>query len=171
MRILSILLFLVLFITPGSAQKVLQMEKYGRVKTKKIYIGSGITYRLKGDDSWYSAVIEDFDLEHNWIVLKDRYLPLDSIDALRKDRQGARRLGTQLFWFGAGWSTFALLGTATDGEPSTRYRWSDAIVTGTAWLAGLVVPRFFKYRIYKMGKKRRLRLLDLTFQKGAPIKA
>jgi hypothetical protein len=155
----------------SSAQKVLQIERYGRVKTKKMYIGQEITYQLKNDDGWYRGVIEDLDVEKNWIVMRDRYVPLDSIAAFRRPQNWSRAARTSLYTFGAGWSANALVGTLTDGNPATNYLWSDAVVTGTSWLTGWILPKIFKNKITKFGKKRRLRMLDLTFKQGAPIKA
>jgi len=170
MRIIALLVFLCAFLG-ANAQKVLQIEKYGRAKTKKIYIGEEINYKLKNDEVWYRGVIEDLDVEKNWIVMRDRYVAVDSIEAFRRPKNWSKAARTSLYTFGAGWSANALVGTLTDGNPNTHYLWSDAIVTGTSWLTGWILPKIFKNKITKFGKKRRLRLLDLTFQKGAPIKA
>jgi hypothetical protein len=49
----------------------------------------------------------------------------------------------------------------TDGRPETSYRTSDAIVTGSALAVGLLLPKLISFRVKKIGKKYRLRLLDL----------
>ncbi len=171
MRIATLFVFIIAFACTAHAQKVLQIEKYGSAKTKKIYIGQEINYKLKNDEDWYKGVIEDFDIEKNWIVMRDRYVSVDSIEAFRRPKSWSKGIGTSLYTFGAGWSGYALLGTLTDGDPKTHYLWSDAIVTGVSWLTGWIIPKIFKNKIIKFGGKRRLRLLDITFQKGAPIKA
>lgn len=155
----------------ANAQKVLQIEKYGSPKTKKMYIGQEINYKLKNDEVWYRGVIEDLNIERNWIVMRDRYVPLDSIEAFRRPKGWSKSVRTSLYTFGAGWSSLALVGTLTDNNPDTHYLWSDAVVTGTSWLTGWIIPKIFKNKITKFGKKRRLRMLDLTFKKEAPIKA
>ncbi len=155
----------------ANAQKVLQIEKYGSPKTKKMYIGEEINYKLKNDEVWYRGVIEDLDIERNWIVLPDRYVPLDSIEAFRRPKGWSKAARTSLYTFGAGWSANALIGTLTDNNPDTHYLWSDAVVTGTSWLTGWILPKIFKNKITKFGKKRRLRMLDLTFKQRAPVKA
>lgn len=170
MRIIALLLLL-FSVVLANAQKVLQIEKYGSAKTRKIYIGQEINYKLKNDESWYRGIIEDFNIEKNLIVLPDRYVSVDSVEAFRKTKNWSRAARTSLYTFGASWSGFALVGTLTDGDPNTHYLWSDAIVTGVSWLTGWILPKIFKNKIIKFGKKRRLRLLDLTFQKGAPVKA
>lgn len=155
----------------ANAQKVLQIEKYGSAKTRKIFIGQSITYKLKNDDIWYEGTLGDLDVEKNLIVFSDRYVPVDSIEAFRRPKAWARGVRSSLYTFGASWSAYALVGTLTDNNPKTHYLWSDAIVTGASWLTGWIIPKIFKNKIIKFGKKRRLRLLDLTFKKGAPPKA
>lgn len=155
-------LCLLLGIPRAEAQKVLQMEKSGSYKTQKIYIGEEITYRLHGDDYWYHSAIRDLLVDEKLIVFHDRYVHMDSIAAFRWDRNGMRAIGKQLFWFGLGWSGYAAIGTVTDGNPDTNYRWSDAIVTGSSWLLSLISPKLFRYKKRKFGKRRRLRMLDLT---------
>lgn len=152
-----------LYLMPLTAQKVLQIERFGRAETEKIFIGEGIEYRLKGDDEWRYAVIEDIDVEEKLLVFSDRYLDPGRIDALRYYRPGMRRLGFQVMTFGVAWSGFALIGTAVDGNPETRYRASDAVVTATSLGIGYAISQVFKYKKIKFGKRRRLRVVDITF--------
>lgn len=145
------------------SQKVMQLETSGRIKPKKIFKGEGLEYRLKDSDLWTYGVIEDFNIERKLIVFGDRYVKVDEIEAIRYFKPGASRMGTQLALFGVAWSGFAAIGTATDGNPDTGYRWSDAVVTASAAGLGYTYAKLFKYKKYKIGKRRRLRLIDLTF--------
>ncbi len=141
----------------------MQIETSGRVKTKKIFKGEGLEYLLRGSKTWTYGVIEDFNIDSNLIVFGDRYVKVDEIKAIRYYKPAARRMGAQLALFGAAWSAFAAIGTATDGNPDTNYRWSDAVVTGSAMGLGYAYSQLFKYKKYKIGKRRKLRLIDLTF--------
>lgn len=151
------------------AQNVLQIEKYGSAKTKKIFIGEELEYRLKGTDEWRLGVIERLIPEQEIIVFGDRYINMKEIEALRYRRGWAKASRQIFFFFGAGWSGFALIGTATDGNPSTNYQWSDALVTGVSWLTAWLIPKIFKYKTVKLGKRRWLRMLDLSFKNSVPI--
>ena len=151
-----------------SAQKVMQIEKYGRAKTEKIFIGQAITYKVKNDEAWRFAYIEDILVEENIVQLGTIYVKLENIEAIRYDRSFSRKASHSLLIFGASWSLFAAIGTATDGNPETHYQWSDAIVTGTSALFGWLMPKVFRYKIIRFGKKKRLRLLDLGFKKITP---
>lgn len=146
-----------------TAQKVVQIERYGRAKTTKIPLGEEITYRLKGDDAWHTRVIEDINVEQGLIVSVDRYIKIADIEALRYSRGWPKAVGKQLFWLGAGWSLYGVIGNLADGNPDTNYRWGDAAVTGTAWGLSLLLPKVFKYRKIKMGERRRLRAVDINF--------
>lgn len=156
-------LFFTLFISSGTAQKVIQIERYGRAKTDKIYIGEGFEYRLKGSKSWRYAVVEGINIEQNLIVLADRYLEPDKIDAFRYYRPYSQKLGLQVMTFGVAWSGFALAGTAFDGDPNTSYRLSDGIVTAAALATGYGLSQVLKYKKIRFGKRKRLRLVDITF--------
>lgn len=162
---ISTFILTALFALTSSAlwpQKVLQIEKRGVAKTKKIFIDAELTYQVKGDDYWYRGAIKDFLVEENIIVFYDRFVHVDSIAAFRYDRQKMGALGKQVLWFGLAWSAYALVGTATDGNPETHYEWSDAAVTGASALTGWIIPKLFRYKLVKFGKRKRLRLLDLS---------
>ena len=74
-------------------QKVLQIEKVNSYKTEKFSIGTELTYKLKGDDSWYHSAIKDLLIEENIILFHNRYVHLDSIAAFRWERTKMRAVG------------------------------------------------------------------------------
>ncbi len=146
-----------------TAQKVLQIEKAGSFKVQKIFIGQTIDYKLEGNDYFIEGVIEDLDIENQVIVLADRYVTLKDIVALRYPRSWPQGVSKSLLWFGVGWSFFAVVGTATDGESSTSYQWSDAVVSASSLTSSFLVSKISRYKKIKIGKRRRLRLLDINF--------
>ena len=152
---------------PGSplwGQKFLQIEKSGSLRTQKIPVGEVLTYRLDGDDTWYTGEIVRLLPEDSIVLFHNRFVEVGQINAFRYARRAPASLSQSLFWFGMGWSALAIVGTATDdvgklGVPD--YRWSDAVVTGTSVGASWLLPRLFKYRYVRFGHKKRLRILDL----------
>ena len=82
------LIFSFLFFVPLSAQKLLQIEKFGKAKTEKIFIGQTITYELKDakEYGWYTGVVEDFLIDDELIVFKDRFIKIDNISAMKYER-------------------------------------------------------------------------------------
>ena len=150
------------------AQKVVQIEKSGSPHTTKLFIGQGVEYKIKNDDLWRFAYIEDILIEQGIVLLGSRYVKIEDIEAFRWDRRLAKAAGKSLFLFGTAWSAFALVGFLTDGDPSTSYRPADAIVTGSSWFLAFAISRLFRYKVVKFGKRKRLRLLDLTFLQVVP---
>jgi hypothetical protein len=156
------LLFLgVLFLLPASvsAQKVLLIEKYGRAKTTKIRIGDEIRYRLKGEKEFRVGYIEDLRTDTSLIVLGRGYLSPDNIDAFQYDRRAPVWIGRSLMVFGLGWSFFA--GVADLTNLGYDYTARDAIISGTSLALGFSIT-LFKKKTIRFGKKRNLRIVDLT---------
>lgn len=162
MRLFTLLLLLSVVHTLP-AQKVLQIEKYGNPKSEKIHIGSLIDYRLEGEDAFREGYIEGFRLEDSLIVFGDRYVKVHDIAELRFPRTWGKALGTSLMIFGGSWSGFALLGYAADGDPSTSYSSRDAAISVVSAGLGFALARLIRYRKVRIGKRYRLRLLDLSF--------
>lgn len=150
-----------------SAQKVLQIEQYGKPQADKIFIGDPITYQLKGEDMFHDSYIEGIQVQDSLLILSDRYVNVYDISALRYERNWPRATGISLFWFGIGWSGFAAIGTALDGNDDSRYRWSDAVVSASAISLSFAIPLLFKHKTIRIGKRKRLRLLDLRFKREA----
>ncbi len=146
------------------SQKVLQIERYGKAKTEKIFIGEPLTFQIKelGEPVWYTAVVEDLFVEDSVLLLGPRYIHLKNIEALKYERGWPTLANRTLLTFGLSWSGFAFIGTLTDNDSSTNYRWSDAAVTGTSILLAIALPKLFGTRKVKLGKRKRLRMLNLN---------
>lgn len=146
--------------TPLLAQKFLALERYGKIKNINIPIGTVITYKLHEGQGWYTSEIVDLNFKDSLVIFPKIAIPLKNIEALRYDQNWAKGVGTSLRLFGMSWSGLALVGTLTDKNPDTHYEWSDAIVSGTAYATGFLLPRIFKYRIVELGRRKRLRIMD-----------
>lgn len=160
MRLLGLILFLgfsnILF-----GQKFLQIEKYGSAKVKKYYIGDNLNYQLKGDKNWYIGTIQDLIIDENIILLENRYVNMEDIKTIRKSRRWSKSVGNQLYLFAGSWLVFSGLGTLVGWE----IRWDTVIIPASALASGWLIKRIFKYKKYKIGKKRRLRMLDISMIK------
>ena len=162
MRTIGLILFLGLthFLF---GQKFLQIEKYGSLKIEKYYIGDDLSYQLSGDKTWYAGTIQDLIVDENIILFADRYIKLGDIRTIRKYRRWSQSIGNQLFIFAGSWLFFSAAGTLVGWE----LRWDTAIIAGSAMATGWLIKKIFKYKKYKIGKKRRLRMLDITMIKPA----
>lgn len=161
----TILLFALFVLTAASleAQKTLILEKRGTTKTKRFYEGDEITYRLKGEDVWETATIIQMIPSQNILVLDKLYIKVDEISALlkRKNRRVTNGLSSQLYVFGTAWITYTAIDDLVVSERRTDWE-AAAYVGGTSFLVGTLLRLLPKKKIIKLGKKRRLRLLDLT---------
>ncbi|MEM9820601.1 MAG: hypothetical protein AAF985_05995 [Bacteroidota bacterium] len=159
----SLLLLLLCGICLNSArgQKVLQMEKYGKAKTKKYFIGDVLTYQLEGDDLWYTEVIQDILVEEESLLFPSRLIPIDQIRKIKsfKNRRWSRALGTSLFLFSGGFMGLSLIAAATTSFTLGTNFW---LFPAIAVPLGFLVRWIFKSKTYKLGKKRKLRVLDLN---------
>lgn len=168
MKISYLLLFFFFFsVLPTQAQKVLQMEKRGKVKTKKYYLGEELTFKLKGDKDWYTDVMIDIKVEEEIIVFSERFVKVSDIKTIKsyKNARFANRTEKSLYSFGAAWLLFSLGGTLV-GEPLNDLTWK---VPAASVGLGFLIKKLFYTRKYRIGKKRRLRVLDLSFNKDMQL--
>lgn len=161
MRYLSLLLFFLLSLVNGYGQKVLQMEKYGKAKTKKYYIGEVLTFQLEGDDYWYTEAIQDILVAENSVLFTNRVVKIDQIRKIKsfKNRRWSRGLSNNLFSFAGGFLGLSLLADATTSWEVGSAVW---VLPTIAVVTGLLVRWLFRSKTYKLGKKRKLRVLDLN---------
>ncbi len=158
-RTLGLLLALSLSATLNG-QKMLILEKYGSAKVKKFYVGDELEYKLYDFPGFREAVLEDILVEDNLLVFPKQYVSPEDIEAFRYDISWGKPVGRSLMYFGLGWSFFA--GVADLTGLGYEYRWRDAIVSGTAVLSGFLISKLVKHKTIRFGKRRRLRVIDVT---------
>lgn len=166
MRFLLLSFFLICSVV-SSAQVVLQMEKYGTPKTKKFYTGQKITYLLNGQQEWFDGTIDQLITDRKLVVFDQRYTKLEDITGIRtyQNRGWSRTVAGSLYTFGLAWTGFSLVSSLVKVEPpniNDPYSWGDAGVAGVSIGLGFLVQRLFRHNTYKLGKKRNLRIVDLT---------
>ncbi len=160
-----ILLFLIIgSLTAGFGQKILQIEKYGKTKVQRFYIGDELTYQLKGDKkTWYNGTITDLLVDDNIILFDNRMVNLKDIAVIRTFKTAglSKSLSRQLYAFALSFGGFSVLATLVGWWELTAF---TAIAVGSALVAGWLVRQIFKWKNHKMGKRKWLRMLDLTFK-------
>ncbi len=166
MRPFVLLFPLFLCLWPGStavAQRVLLFEKLTSSKSERVYEGDALRFRMKGDNFWQEGYIREMRPDIQALVINDRYVLIDEIEAVYLGNTIASKIGYGLMTFGAGWSVFAALGYATDKDPSTSYSVDDALVTAVSVGTGFLLLKILGTRKFKPGKYKRLRVVDLSF--------
>ena len=160
---LPIFLFFLLFSLSSNhvdAQKVLQLEKINSLKVKKYYIGDVLTFQLKGEgNTWFTEAIEDIYQEKGMVLFAHRAVDVEDITAIRsfRVRYQSKPFIKSLNVFGLSWGVLSLLSPLA-GTPLT---WAAAIVPAASFALGGIIRILFRHRTYKIGKKRRMRLLDM----------
>lgn len=154
--------------TPLTGQKMLILEKYGSAKVKKFYVGDELEYKLYDFPGYRQAVLEDILVEDDLLVFPNQYVSTEDIEAFRYDISWGKPVGRSLMYLGLGWSFFA--GVADLTGLGYEYRWRDAIVSGTAILSGFLISKLIKHKTIRFGKRRRLRVIDVTPVPAPPPK-
>jgi len=151
-----------------SAQKILQIEKFGKAKTRKLYIGETIFIQTVDNPDWFSAPIEDLQSDAQTIVFYDRIIQIKDITALKfRKKSSLSGAGKALQW---SWIVPVVYQGVYDlvEPPSAEERRQSWIATGVisagSFLLGSIMrvipPKKLKFG---EGQRRRLRVLDLTF--------
>ena len=151
-----------------SAQKVLQIEKFGKAKTEKLYIGESIFIQTKDNPDWFKGVIDDLLPDGQALVFYDRIIPIEEITAVKFRKKSALHgLGRAVQWswvIPVGYQGVFELVEPTSPEERREAWKATAIISGSTFLLGslmrLVPAKKLKFG---EGQRRRLRVLDLTF--------
>ena len=156
-----ILVFCGLFLAEAAqCQKVLQVERAGRKKVQKYYIGDILNFKLKSEKTGYSLPIRDLDIFTGMIEFDNGSFHIDQIqEILVTKKQGAAKAWNITFVnFGAAWAVFTIVDILAGGS----FHIGAVIVSGGSIALGFIIKWLFSKRKLKLGKKRRLRILDLN---------
>lgn len=149
------------------AQVKLQMDRFGKRKTMDFYEGETITVRLKGEDVYQKLQIQKIYPEANMILTQLGPIKIDNIERLRTfNNKGVGKYLSYMLWvFGTAWGGYSLIAFLAFGEPLT---WGILGVMGVSFLVGWILRRVLRRKTYKIGKKRKLRIIDMTIEPFRP---
>ena len=161
---LILLIFLIIFTTTAFSQKVLKLDTPKNPSKAAYYIGSRIIFKLedtKGNNIWYSEIIKDFDTDRGTIVFENWQIHFDDIIGLRNPyaHRGAKVTARMLQGFGVGLILFSTLGRLSPDCPNCN---EALVVGGGSLLVGWIIDKLSGVKNYKIGKRNKLHLLDLT---------
>lgn len=146
------------------AQKMLLIEKAGNPKSERIQMYDEITFTLKGDDKlWYKRQILDMDPNAQLLLLGDTWTALDDIGRLRLKRQRtwANLVGGALQGGGASMILGDLYYTLVRKQPEYTDGGMEYGLLNIG--VGTGVRALFAPIKYKLGGRKNLRVVDLTF--------
>ncbi len=140
-------------------QQFLQLETINDPSTEKYSLGQTIVVKLKNNDEWQAIKMQSFLYKENIIVLENGIINLDDIIAVQKSRPAVNVLSKMLMTFGSAWLVFGLLSGELSKNKDSGY--ADLAIGVTSFAAGWGVGKAFNKRVYNIGSRYRLRLIDL----------
>jgi hypothetical protein len=150
--------------TSAFGQKILLIEKAGNPRTERIQVFEELTFQLKEDDKgWYKRQIMDLNADAQLVLLGDTWTPLSDISRIRLRRQRAwsNIIGGALMGGGASMFLGDLWYTVVRDEPRLTQGGMEFGLLNIAVGAG--IRSLFSPVKYKMGDRRRLRVIDVTY--------
>lgn len=163
LRIRCLCLILMIGIVPLSGQKIFQVEKAGSLKTWRFHLGDELTFSaVQTPDQFYTREIVDIFPEVGIIQLPDGAFHIDSIAvvAFPGSNSWAKGLGASILTFTGVWTLYSLLDMAINSRSPAPFQY---YVAGGGAVSGSVLQWGIPETKRKVGKRYRLRLLDLTF--------
>jgi len=158
-----VFLFIIAFLTVTSGQKYLIIERSGSPHTKRFGIYDEITFQLRDDDKgWYKRQILDMNADAQLILLGDTWIPISDITRMRMSNKRvlATIIGGALMGGGASMMLGDLWYTIRGNSKYTQ----GGLEFGALNIAvGSAIRALLGPIKYKLGKKRRLRVIDVTF--------
>ncbi len=147
------------------SQEYLIIERTGRIRTERIAVYDELTFQLKDDDKgWYTRQILDLNADAQLVLLGDTWIPISDITRifLKRQRVIPNIIGGALQVGGAS----MILGDLYYSTVRDAHQYTEGgiefgllnILVGTG-LKALLSP--IKYTL---GKKTRLRVIDITFR-------
>ena len=157
------MLLLTLVSTCVLAQKVMLLENTKRAKAEKIYEGEELRFRMKGDKFWQQGYIREMRPDIQALVINDRFIMLEEIDAINRGSTFGKAAGLSLMAFGTVWTGIGLVGYNTDGDPDSQISSGELAVGLGSFAGGWLINKLFGTKRFKTGKLKRLRIIDTTF--------
>lgn len=156
-----LLIFITLSFAKANGQTYLFVEEMSEVKAIKIPVGYPISIKTKTIPEWTSYTIERLLDAEEIIIHEDGMIPLTDITHVRIERRWARLLGAYLQRFGVAWALYGTIAWAAqlDGVEPIAIAVGAIVPIGVGYL----IKKVWQYKVYKIGRKNRLRILDLSF--------
>ncbi|MDZ4749130.1 MAG: hypothetical protein SH808_11635 [Saprospiraceae bacterium] len=160
--LLSFIFFFISF-QQLSAQKYVLIEKAGNPRTERIPMYQELTFQIRDDKvGWYTRQILDMDPDGQMILLGDSWVALNTIASIKLNRKrvwpniigGALQVGGISMFMGDLWFTVS-------DQP--QYSEGGMEFGLLNFAVGTIIRTFFSPIIYDLGKRKRLRVVDLTF--------
>lgn len=145
-----------------SAQVVMQIEKTGSIKKERYHIGDEIEFETTNlPGVWQKRVITDIRPGDNVFTSGTDMFNLAHITRVRRINSMATVISSVLYSVGA---TSAIASATAFTFGFRPDNWTLVVIFAVApFGVGYLVRKIFKYKTFRIGPKRKLRALDLTY--------
>jgi hypothetical protein len=161
MRQLLFIILLVCCVAPpifSQGEKYLALDKPGRVKRIRFYMGDELTFKLKGDKTMYSSTIEA--VGDSTITIRETQIPIKDI-ALIKLPKEAGFINQAIYILPRAGILYFLADTFNPvfrgGSPDVS---RSGIVVGGSFIAGGLILKLLNKRKFRINNYRSLRILE-----------
>jgi len=160
-KIIPVFFSIFCFCELAQAQKLLVMDNYGK-KRIKLNVGDEIFFKQIENPTRYNDYI--IALRDSSLVLSTRNLEmqLKEFDSFYFPNSFARFLSVGTGFIGGGF-LFAAAVEPLVGE--NYYDRKESAIIGATFLASSLILQAFKWKKFKLNKKRRIRVIDTTFRR------
>ncbi len=152
----------IIFLLPGGllfSQKMLLLEKAEKVRPTKFYVGDELTYKLSdAQPTYFTDEITAIFPEENALVLGIQKVKIEDIAALKFRRHFLNGLGKQFVLFGVQLGFYSTVGLLFYKDKSAK---KVLAIGGATVVSSVLVLKIFKNKKVKMGKKYRLRTIEV----------
>ena len=157
-----LMLFLLWIPQKSDAQVVLYVEVMTDDKPIKYYEGQELMFKSQEyPEDWRQIKITRIIDEEKLILYDGGMIKLSDIIEIRRTRSWAVVAGYMLQTFGIAWYGFG--GIAHFTTSSFDFGVDTFVIGGTAIVSGWLIKKLFRFKKYKIGKKVRLKILDLSW--------
>lgn len=159
-RIHILFIFIFIFSTDLSGQRILQIEDPKKVETIRYFEGQKITFRtVETGKEWKTRKIKRILVEESVIVFDQEFVHINQITHVKEKIALRETVGNLLITFGSAWLLYGGIAIVF-GLPNVVAR--DLIIGGVAITSGWLIQKLSR-KVYTMGKNGRIRLIDISF--------
>ncbi|HMS68702.1 MAG: hypothetical protein IPN72_15440 [Saprospiraceae bacterium] len=144
------------------SQKYLQLETINDPQTLKYTENDKLTFRSVSLPDWQSRRIERLVIPDSLVIFNDGFMKLDQFDAIQTTRPIVGIAGKGFMTFGVAWGVFGIIDELYN--PGKQIDTKTVVIGSTSFLVGYGLQKLFYKRTHKLGKRYRLRLLDLSIK-------
>ena len=159
-RIHILFIFICIFSSGLSGQRILQIEDPKKVETIRYFEGQKITFRtVESGKEWETRKIKRILVDESVIVFDQEFVHINQITHVKEKIVLREVVGKILMTFGSAWLLYGGIAIVF-GLPNVVAR--DLIFGGVAITSGWLIQQLSR-KVYTMGKNGRIRLIDISF--------